>query len=53
MKNARPYKFSQSVVEAMSCVCNLDAHKPAKCPERGPRPAYPSDRADYVPPNRR
>lgn len=53
MKKARPYKFSPFAVESMSCVSNLDAQKPAKCPEHGPRPAYPSDHADYVPPNGR
>lgn len=53
MKKARPYNFSPFAIESTSPVSNPHAQKPAKCPQYGPRPAYPSDHADYVPPDRR
>jgi hypothetical protein len=52
MKSARPYKLPQFAVESTSSVSNLEGQTTASCPQYGPRLAYPSDIADYVPPDR-
>jgi hypothetical protein len=53
MKIAIPYKLPQSAIESMPVVSNVGAQQLAIHLQYGPIPTYPSDRADYVPPNGR